>query len=37
MYTRGIDYLGQADHVYVAHLFDHNDGYHYLLNVIEIF
>jgi hypothetical protein len=37
IYSRGIDYLWQADLVDVSHLADHNDGNRYLLTVIDVF
>ena len=36
-YSRGIDYLWQADLVDVAHLSEQNDGHRYLLTVIDVF
>ena len=37
IYSRGIDYLWQADLVDVSHLSDHNDNYKFLLTVIDVF
>jgi hypothetical protein len=37
IYSRGIDYLWQADLADMTHLADHNDGYRYLLTVIDVF
>ena len=37
IYVKGIDYLWQADLVDVSHLADYNDGYRYLLTVIDVF
>jgi transposase InsO family protein len=37
IYSRGIDYLWQADLVDVSNLAGHNDGYRYLLTVIDVF
>ena len=36
-YSRGIDYLWQADLVDVAHLSEQNDDHRYLLTVIDVF
>ena len=35
--ARDIDYLWQADLVDMTHLADHNDGYRYILTVIDVF
>ncbi len=37
IYSRGIDYLWQADLVDMHHLASHNDNYRYLLTVIDVF
>jgi hypothetical protein len=37
IYSRDIDYLWQADLVDMSHLADNNDGYRYLLTVIDVF
>ena len=37
IYSRGIDYLWQADLVDMSHLVEENDGYRYLLTVIDVF
>ena len=37
IYSRGIDYLWQADLVDISHLVEKNDGYRYLLIVIDLF
>jgi hypothetical protein len=37
IYSRGIDYLWQADLVDMSHLANDNDGYKYLLTVIDTF
>ena len=37
IFSRGIDYLWQADLVDMIHLADHNDGFRYLLTVIDVF
>ena len=36
-YSRGIDYLCQADFVDIAHLSKQNDGHRYLLVAIDVF
>ena len=36
-YSRGIDYLWQADLVDVVHLSEQNDGHRYLLTIIDVF
>ena len=37
IYSRGIDYLWQADLVDMSHLVEENDGHRYLLTVIDVF
>mgnify|MGYP002144364721 CR=1 FL=1 len=37
IFARGIDYLWQADLVDMTHLANQNDGYRYLLTVIDVF
>ena len=37
IYSRGIDYLWQADLVDMSHLVEENDGYRYQLTVIDVF
>ena len=37
VYARDIDYLRQADLVDMTHWSDHNDGYRYILTVIDVF
>ena len=37
IYSRGIDYLWQADLVDMGHLAADNDGYRYLLTIIDVF
>ena len=37
IFSRGIDYLWQADLVDMTHLAKHNDGHRYLLTVIDVF
>jgi hypothetical protein len=37
IYSRDIDYLWQADLVDMTHLAEYNDGYRYLLTVIDVF
>jgi hypothetical protein len=37
IFARGIDYLWQADLVDMTHLADHNEGYRFLLTVIDVF
>ena len=36
-FARDIDYLWQADLVDMTHLADYNDGYRYILTVIDVF
>jgi hypothetical protein len=37
IFTKGIDYLWEADLVDMTHLADHNDGYRFLLTVVDVF
>ena len=37
IFSRGIDYLWQADLADMTHLAEHNDGFRYLLTVIDVF
>lgn len=37
IYSRGIDYLWQANLVDMSHLAKNNEGYRYLLTVIDVF